>query len=331
MAIYYADTAGSNTSPYDTWEKAATDPQTVIDLCISGGNEIRLRGSFGSSVLPVTFDNTTQGDTTNGFNKFIGYAADGSRDGTKVVFDGENTATNCIVIDDCDYWHAENIKAVDATGDNITTASNSYHWCMVNTEGSGAGGYGAGLSSLSYSLLINYLGYNNATGGLSLSGTSTVVGLVLHSNQYGFRADTFSSGVVVGFLIYNNTSYGIYNCPANSRFINGVIHNNGSPQIEQNYDVRGQVFIGTRFTGSGAGEYAVKASINMIMLAFCYFQQNGGSNFDGSAWFDVEMLGASTNVFSGIDTDYGYTDSSSGDFNLAASATMRDISITLSE
>jgi hypothetical protein len=42
MTIIYVSPAGSNTSPYDTWEKAATNPQSAISLLAADGDEVVL-------------------------------------------------------------------------------------------------------------------------------------------------------------------------------------------------------------------------------------------------------------------------------------------------
>jgi len=40
MTIFYVASAGSNTSPYDTWAKAATNPQSAISLLAADGDEV---------------------------------------------------------------------------------------------------------------------------------------------------------------------------------------------------------------------------------------------------------------------------------------------------
>ena len=52
---YYVSPAGSNTSPYDTWAKAATAPATVISLNPSGGpHTVYINGIFYNANLSIT-------------------------------------------------------------------------------------------------------------------------------------------------------------------------------------------------------------------------------------------------------------------------------------
>ncbi|NTU74027.1 hypothetical protein HGB07_07780 [Candidatus Roizmanbacteria bacterium] len=53
-ATFYASSTGSNTAPYDTWEKAATSIQTAIDALATSGDEVVVNDEVWDLATPLT-------------------------------------------------------------------------------------------------------------------------------------------------------------------------------------------------------------------------------------------------------------------------------------
>ena len=63
MATYYVDDAGSNTSPYDTWAKAAPALATVLAIPPAAGSTIHCAGG---ETIAAELDCASSGDQTSG-------------------------------------------------------------------------------------------------------------------------------------------------------------------------------------------------------------------------------------------------------------------------
>ena len=126
---YYVDPAGSNTSPYDTWAKAATSIQTVADIA-EAGEIVYCRGTE-TIVAQVDFD-TKSGSNAAGWIRFIGCNAAGNVDGTRFIIDANNANIDGIVGTVNMVW-MQNIE-VKRTGteDCFRRASNCNGWVFIN-------------------------------------------------------------------------------------------------------------------------------------------------------------------------------------------------------
>jgi hypothetical protein len=134
MATYHADIAGSNTAPYDTWAKAATSLQTVVDLA-TVTDDIKAQGTFNESIDV----NTNSGSAAGGYIKIIGYNGSEVLDGTRCVIDGESTRANCLTNYDQDIIWWENFEFTGATESGVdltgTGINNLFINCISHNNG----------------------------------------------------------------------------------------------------------------------------------------------------------------------------------------------------
>lgn len=101
-ANYYVATTGSNTSPYDTWAKAATSITTILGLSLEGTNIIYLAdGTYTSTI------NLNAAKYAN--LSFIGTSRDG------IILNHSDTGSNSIYVSSAD---VENV-----TFQNLTVIS----------------------------------------------------------------------------------------------------------------------------------------------------------------------------------------------------------------
>lgn len=203
MAIIYCDSAGSNTSPYDTWAKAATTLSTAIGAWSSGDviyvkknsnvggqtSSLTLSGGTDPDVIPIYSvtcticdgtDDTYSASTTNNINISDDYANLAVNGGFNLK--GLNLASNynftrqttaSLVMEDCKY-------AMTRSGAAFLHGGNNYESKII-------------LNSCSLALGVGGRAFLPQPGqveinGLVVTGTVTSSGLFVPSGSYGSGA-----------------------------------------------------------------------------------------------------------------------------------------------
>ena len=169
MAEYYVDSAGSNTSPYDNWTKAAQNIQTIIDIPYAGDDIVYARGT-----LALAGGGTIDFDQANGSAtsriRLVGCAADGSVEGTQYTIDGTNLNAN----------------------EHIATIQNDYLWFenfKFTTTPAGTGCcLDASVASIDANTFINCDFCNSSEHGISASGGTADLWLLIGCNIYNNAA-----------------------------------------------------------------------------------------------------------------------------------------------
>ena len=127
-ATYYVSPSGSNTSPYDTWAKAANLPETAVT---AGKTDVGGDGPHIVYIAPGTYDSQIYpgGDADWAGGKFIGVASIGTTDPAakgQVVIASSSTYTVRMNVDSVTF---ENLS-LSQTGSNIalyfTTGGNNF-------------------------------------------------------------------------------------------------------------------------------------------------------------------------------------------------------------
>lgn len=114
MATLYVDPAGSNTSPYDTWEKAATDLRTAINAATGDGDIVICQTSqahtLSSSLVTVSASITVRNaDNDDQYGKVVINLQGASS--IKLLADGKTITFKGITFDggaDVNYTHTGN-------------------------------------------------------------------------------------------------------------------------------------------------------------------------------------------------------------------------------
>jgi len=324
MTIRYSDTAGSNTSPYDTWAKAATDPQTIVDLATAG--DINYYRGSKTLTVPIDIDINT-GGTTTGYIKHIGCAADGSIDGTKYVLDGNNAATNCMAAGGVsDYHWFENFEFKNATSHGVDDNGELDYSVFINCLAHNNGGTGFHTTGYAQIVLL-CKSYSNTGSGLYPNSKSKYIFCAFYNNSsYGMEGSSATADLVIyGCLFHNNTTgnlrYGIDVC-----LINCVI--DGSGVGVGIYNDR-NVVIGNRITNNTTG---IDFTSDTAVCGWNYFHDNTADVSNATLAYNIPYHEALTNhlMSAGIDgtnkvdvdADDGYNDRTNDDFNLKASRTL---------
>jgi hypothetical protein len=129
-------------------------------------------------------------------------------------------------------------------------------------------------------------------------------------------------------LFRDNSSDNVESLGA-STFVNCVSHNAGGNNFILN-DTGLSVAVGCRGTLAGIdnfrGATSQSAAYTAAML-YCYAQANSGVGVNSVE--QISLFGSDTNIASGIDSDYGYTDSSTDDYNIADGSTLDSVALTL--
>lgn len=332
MSTYYVDPAATGSDNGTSWANAWTTLQKAVDG--TGGTQpvagdvVLCRGSETISAQ-IDFDGNS-GDTTSGVIRYVGVNSSGTNDGTRYVIDansagivGVNMNSNRISI--------ENIEIKNATiGVNYGTytGKSNGHFVNIYVHDCTGSGFQAGSNT----------GYQNR-----------YVKCFSESNSYGFNM----GGTFIGCIAKNCTNYGFVNdfynqfyaqyfqCAAIScgtgfrakrddlKYFGCIAHGNTSYGFESTYSNGNAIYSGCRATSNGTG-FSLKG---IELLAGCYMPDTGQDLANttklSGIYSDTIVAGASTNNFAGTDTDGGYVDSSTGDFNLAETASLRRLEINI--
>jgi len=134
-ATYHVSTEGSNTDPYDTWEKAAQNPQTVVDLIDILGNPgphtIYIAAGTYEGSCYMYFDDSGQAHSSTtviGSGRGLtiidpdtGHTVYGTNSNSNITFQdltlmpGGTTNTIVYKSDGCDNWIFKDVDFVDAS------------------------------------------------------------------------------------------------------------------------------------------------------------------------------------------------------------------------
>jgi len=333
MTIYYADfdlTTGNNDG-----SDASNAWQSFSDI-IAGSN-----GSppaAGDTVLCKGTDSMSSGVTVNiagsaegGFIKLIGVDGSWNNVGgsTRAVLDMQNNDYDILTYNGADYFWLENFELKNAgssgTGyDGIVGATDYSEYCVFincyvhNCYGRGFntnGGY------LRYASAFRCRASNNASDGF----------MTKYWNLFACRADAntvrgfnTNGDLLIGCIAHDNGTEGFY--LYTTRAIHCVSEGNTNEGFELDYSsAYFPILLGLRSTNNGTG-LAINTSYRFPVMY--YYGDNNTT--DASGYYD-EVLndGGNTITLDGSDTDCGYADSSSDDYNLSSSATYRRAGVSI--
>lgn len=268
----------------------AADTATLDDKDTKG---IELDTASGASGSPITVEAQN---------------ASWETDGTKAVLDGNSKATNCLIVDDKDYWHWKNVEFKNAVEDNVTAKTDhARYWVFVNCEGHNAGGHGWGYSggkSFSWSSFELCHAYNNGSRGIYVSSACRFVLCSAWANNVdGFN---FSYGAAIGCVSYANGTYNYYGLSYANALFNCVSDDAG---VAGMYFTGGcNLVLGCRITGTGTGILG-DGSADVLDL----FNFINCDPADSNITVDSMLRGVDTRTTEGVE---GYIDGDNADLSL---------------
>ena len=252
MTTYYMDTAGSNTSPYDTWAKSATDLQTLIDLW-AAGDIVYARGTqtidASTYANGLTDASMAPGDTTTGPVQVIGCDASGTARAGQFTLQGDSgdKPTSCMYIAagnmDHIHWHNVTFDGTNVTShafQTITTGNNDY--CLFRKcifENSPATGCYYDRSGIAVRF-IQCVFTGNTTHGLHNASTGALYAFCrfgLNGDNGSFAYDVLST--YYGCLFYDNNGEDLDCDQANTIILNCVLDGTTSGTTSDGIKTRG--------------------------------------------------------------------------------------------
>jgi len=327
MANYYVWSSGDN-STGASWATAWTSLQTAADT-VTAGNTVYCRGTLSPSVR-IDFD-TNKGSYGSRI-RYVGCnASDGSVDGSRFILDfGSNTCNGLYFIDaDHVCFYNFEVKSAVASGTyhgmEMASSASSY-MDFVNCYVHGWTGYGIYANLSSSNTYMQCEIFNNDAGG-----SYKAAGFHFASRYHGNGGDglnmaTASSGSYINnCLFYENTADGVSTTYGHT-YMNCAFHGNTGSGLYANNAYSPGTAIGCRFTNNGA--YGIREADGM-QLYCCYLQGNSSGDLNGTPYIMTQDGDGQYVTTGGSDTDYGYVDTSTDDYNLAESATYRAVPITL--
>ena len=267
----YVSLTGSHTSPYDTWDKAATNLQVAIDSAALGTMVLVTNGTYsigaqvilnkGVTVQSVNgaeatildagkrcsvFQVANPGAVLDGFTLMNGYAANGAG-----VYLTGGTVKKCIIRNNRDLGAGP--------GGGVWMSDGLLQNCLVAGNRAGAGTYGAGRGGGIYiegaSSRIEHCTVARNAAGLSEGGVYKNGGVILNSILFDNRAPSATNV---------NTSVGVTNSCAPELPGSGNI--TASPQFSDSGTGYGFDLVGGNFR-LGYGSPCVDGGTNLVALA----------------------------------------------------------------
>jgi len=322
---YYCDSAGSNTSPYDTWAKAATSLQTLLDT-VAAGDTVFARGT---QLISAAFDVDTTTGSVDLPIKIVGCAADGSVDGTRLIVDAQDNAIDCFTFAvGMSYYYFINIEAKQAGSDGFSLEADSDANIFINCishDHAGSGWSGGNVTD--FCTFVRCAAYNNAAHGWNgMDNGHILFACAAYDNTESGFYDFDIYNVFLGCIAHDNGASGdygfdidnfglLYNCIANGEVVGLNIHSDF------------MTVLASRFTNCGTG---IDFSDEHTLLGWNLFHNNtadmanpaaiGGyedATYANAIPYDAD---ADTNEID-PDVDDGYNASGSDDLNLKASRT----------
>ncbi|MCP4607750.1 MAG: hypothetical protein GY845_03395 [Planctomycetes bacterium] len=334
MTTRYANPSGSSTSPYDTFAKGVTTPQTIIDLAVAGDINI-YGGTFteGTNFTTSLDFDTNSGDTTSGHIIHLGANSSGVVDGTKGIIDGNSNATIGFNIDTARHYF-ENFDIGYCSGDGVDMRNAAADYLIfVNCEIHNNGVYGldCGDGGAVELVLILCNIHSNTSDGLFANNRSKFFNCVISDNSgSGIDGGTsLSNLIIVNNLIHNNTTYGIQDLDASSFLFNNIIDGEATGILFA--DGEG-LLIGNRITNCTQG---VDFATQITFAGWNYFSSNTSNFTNATLAMNLPYREGMTNRYmsGGLDgtnssgASDGYNDRANDDFNLKSDAVNRRVEV----
>ena len=275
MTIRYFDTAGSNTAPYDTLAKAATDPQTIADLAVAGDTNYYV-GTF-VQITKLDFDINSGTSASPILN--IGVNALGVEDGTPFTLDGNSSALHNVHITNVDNVQFRNFKGINATGTALECTGTVIGSHRYNCEWSSSGLYGVDGNDTSNRLnVVKERTNNNAdTGSLDATREGHMFGCeAIGNGLLGIRVRALS--ILLDSLAHNNVSDGVQIFFGTSQVWQTTSDGNGGSGIWYRGDSNGGGL--NRLTNNTS--YGTRGSaLAMFFYKNAYYNNTAGESLSG--------------------------------------------------
>ena len=328
MSIIFADgelTTGLNAGT--TWANAfqgAAGLQSACDAAVAG-DTLYVTRTF---TLAAKIDIDTASGTESAPIRIIGHnynSGDPIIDGTYAVLDANSVATSAVEGNNEDFWIWENVEFKNATTTNVYAVAECDYWTFVNCSSHHAGrggvsgsGWGPnGLEDWDHPVFVLCKSYSNLENGFRPN-NCVFFGCRSYSNGgHGFCA---VGSLFNNCIAYLNAGSGFYLQGDNQKITNSVSDRNTAAGIYLGGSP--EQIVACRITNNNIGLQGDGSALGFG----CYNFLKGNTIEEQDCTIISYLKGKNTRITTGDD---GYTDVSSGDYSLMASAVARRIEMQI--
>ena len=303
-ATWYVDPAATGNNDGSTWTDAHTDPNWTVDS-VAAGDSVLLRGTYAPS--GVYFNINATAGTGAARIKWIGVNAAGVDDGTPFLITADNYGIG--VVQPYNYLKNFEISGGSNNGIYINYGDNIFHNFYVHDCARGVG-------DKYYTLFYKCSFRNNTSYGITgLNSSFAVLCEAIGNGSYGIGTTTMAG--VVGCVNHGNALEGIYVEGRDYPLL--IMHNTCDKNADGIGDSDDPAFIVSlfnRLTDNVAHGLNLDDPLSNGIEDYNFYLNNGTADIKS----DGDLIQPGNSLSAGT---LGYVDTSTNNFTLDSSATMR--------
>jgi len=332
MADIYLDRDASGANDGTSEADAYTSPTNAGVLAVTAGDTLHIAKGTADYTPSAEMVFTGTGSAVSPA-MIVGYNTSFVIDGSRPVFDGASTRSMGFNLGTTqDYYHIYNIEWKNNTAHGITGSSSTDGCVLINCWAKDNGANG--INGFRYFRFLQCISSGNAVGIKNGANAGYMGGLLVYDNSSnGVEVSTSIACFITDCVSYDNTGYGIR---ANHLTImkNCVLHGNTDDNA---YTLSNNaLFDGCRITGSGAYGIDATATAKSTYVINSYIPAGGEALANTSGTVNGTIITfadkmTDLNDLAGTDTDGGYEDSTSDDYNIDSTASVYNGSIDVGD
>lgn len=315
----------------NAWESMADAIAGTNGTAPTAGDVVyRKHTNTPDETLTAGITNNLSGNNTSGYIQWITVNSSGVIDGSRYHLDGAGTNTGTYLYSVTGANNLDYGLYVDDADTSNLGVTGSYN-VFMNLLTEYADSYGV-ISTGTGSIFISIVSQNNVIGVVIQQENRLLFSRVQNNSNRGVTLNSVSN-VAYGNLVIDNSNEGIYAGHRSNLVLNNVVDNNSLDNILVISGAYSSIIIiGNRLTESG--EYGIDFNTQKAVLALYNYTPASTEDRDNASGAtnglpDLKINSLLGNIWNGTDTNAGYNNPTSDDFNLTSTASLRRTKVEL--